>query len=224
MTQPIQAVLFDLDGTLLDTHDLILSSFRHSTREVLGRVVPDEELLAKVGQPLDVQMRDFTDDPALQEKLVEVYREHNHAVHDAQVKTFPGVPEALEALDRAGVRMAVVTSKRQALAQRGLDVCEIARFMEFVVAPDVFPEHKPAPGPVLHACELMGLDPAACMYVGDSPYDIMAGNAAGCATVAATWGMFSIEDLSACAPTFMIDDPAALPEIALSSRFASNAE
>lgn len=216
MTKPFKAVLFDLDGTLLDTHDLILSSFRHATSTVLGRVIPDEQLLAKVGQPLDVQMRDFSDDPAVQNLLVETYREHNHAVHDSQVKVFAGVPEMLEQLAEAGMRMAVVTSKRQALAWRGLEVCGLARYMEFVVAPDVFPEHKPAPGPVLHACELMGLSHDECAYVGDSPYDVMAGNGAGCDTFAATWGMFALDEITACDPTYLVEKPLDLPGAALS--------
>lgn len=210
MSHAIKAVLFDLDGTLLDTHDLILASFRHATSTVLGRDIPEEELLAKVGQPLDVQMRDFTDDPATVDALLETYREHNHAVHDEIVKAFPGVPEMIDELARAGVRMGVVTSKRQALAWRGLEVCGLAERMEFVVAPDVFPEHKPAPGPVAHGCELMGLKPAECLYVGDSPFDMQAGNGAGCETVAVTWGMFSLDALEACSPTCVIDRPVEL--------------
>ncbi|MBR5259965.1 MAG: HAD-IA family hydrolase [Eggerthellaceae bacterium] len=207
MSQPIKAVLFDLDGTLLDTQDLILASFRYATTEVLGQKIPDELLLAKVGQPLEVQMCDFTDDPALQKELVDVYRDYNHAVHDERVRAFDGVVEMLDWLADAGYRMGVVTSKRQALAQRGLDVCGLAKYMEFVVAPDVFPIHKPDPAPVVHACELMGLDPAECLYVGDSPFDIAAGNGAGCETVAVTWGMFSAEVLADEDPMYVIGHP-----------------
>lgn len=207
MSQSIKAVLFDLDGTLLDTQDLILASFRHATTHVLGEQIPDELLMAKVGQPLEVQMRDFTDDPALQKELLEVYREYNHAVHDERVQTFEGVEEMLARLAEEGIRMAVVTSKRQALAQRGLDVCGIATYMEFVVAPDVFPVHKPDPAPVVHACELMGLTPSECLYVGDSPFDIAAGNGAGCETVAVTWGIFSTEALAEENPTYVIERP-----------------
>lgn len=207
MSQSIKAVLFDLDGTLLDTQDLILASFRHATTQVLGRQIPDELLMAKVGQPLEVQMRDFTDDPVLQKELLKVYRDYNHAVHDERVRAFEGIDEMLAWLAEAGYRMGVVTSKRQALAQRGLDVCGLARYMEFVIAPDVFPVHKPDPAPVAHACELMGLDPAECLYVGDSPFDIAAGNGAGCETVAVTWGIFSSDLLADENPTYVIEHP-----------------
>ena len=85
----IKGVLFDLDGTLVDSHDLILASFRYATREVLGREIPDEALMAKVGQPLAVQMWDFTDDAAVHDELLRVYRDHNddararHTAHRA---------------------------------------------------------------------------------------------------------------------------------------------
>ena len=92
-----KGILFDNDGTLVDTHDLILSSMRHCTRTVLGCEMPEEVLMHKVGQPLAVQMRDFTDDEALQIELLRVYREHNHAIHDSVVAAFPALKRRLPA-------------------------------------------------------------------------------------------------------------------------------
>ncbi|WP_172135299.1 HAD family hydrolase [Adlercreutzia sp. ZJ473] len=213
MSHEIQGVLFDLDGTLIDTHDLILSSFRHATREVLGREFPDEVLMQKVGQPLVVQMWDFADDDATHELLVRTYREHNHSVHDAMVHTFPQVKEVLEALSAEGCPMGVVTSKRHALAQRALDVLGIASNFKFLVGPDDYPAHKPDPGPVEHGCDLLGLRPETCLYVGDSPFDMQAGNGAGCVTVAATWGMFPPEVLAAEGPDFTLASISELPAL-----------
>ncbi|WP_165055875.1 MULTISPECIES: HAD family hydrolase [unclassified Adlercreutzia] len=213
MSHEIQGVLFDLDGTLIDTHDLILSSFRHATREVLGRELPDEVLLQKVGQPLVVQMWDFTDDDATHELLVRTYREHNHSIHDAMVRMFPQVGEVLEALLAEGYPMGVVTSKRHALAQRALDVLGIAPSFKFLVGPDDYPAHKPDPGPVEHGCDLLGLRPDECLYVGDSPFDMQAGNGAGCVTVAATWGMFPPEVLAAENPDFTLASISELPAL-----------
>ena len=90
-----KGILFDNDGTLVDTHDLILSSMRHCTRTVLGCEMPEEVLMHKVGQPLAVQMRDFTDDEALQVELLRAYREHNHAVHDSVVAAFSGARDGI---------------------------------------------------------------------------------------------------------------------------------
>ena len=212
----IKAVLFDLDGTLLDTHDALLASFRHATREVLGpeaESLTEQQLMAKVGQPLDTQMWDFTDDQDVHDRLLAEYRAHNVQVHDSLVHAFPGIPELLERLRSAGVPMGVVTSKRHEMALRGLDLFGLAPFFRFLVGSDDFPEHKPAPGPVVHGCELLGLSPACVLYVGDSPFDMMAGNGAGCPTAAVTWGMFPVDVLEAENPTFVCDQPAQIADI-----------
>lgn len=194
----LQAILFDGDGTLIDTEDIILASMRHTVNELHGLEATDEELMAGVGTPLPAQMRHFArGDEELADALVREYRAHNDAIHDAAIHAFPDTRQALELLRDAGFRMGVVTSKRHEMAARGLELSGIGEFFEVLVAPDDFPEHKPAPGPILHACELMGIDPAASMYVGDSPFDIQAGNAAGCTTVAALWGMFPAAVLAA---------------------------
>lgn len=91
----LKAVLFDNDGTLVDSRELLLASFRYAGPAVLGRQLSDEEYLQKVGQPLAVQVKDYTDDPVLQERFCEAYRAHNKTVHDKMIKTFPGTVEAL---------------------------------------------------------------------------------------------------------------------------------
>ena len=204
-------VLFDLDGTLLDTYRLILESFRYATGEVLGHALPDEALMAKVGMPLVEEVKDFSDDPAVQAELVRAFRAYNEHMHDRLVGVFPGVPDMLEALAGAGIRMGVVTSKRGALARRGLEVCGIGRFFEFALGSDEYMGHKPDPEPILAGCKRLGLSPASCVYVGDSPFDIAAGNAAGCATVAVTWGMFGEHDLRAQGPTHVAHEPGDIP-------------
>lgn len=186
----LQGVLFDLDGTLLDTHDLILASFRHATRAVLGVQIPDEKLMARVGVPLLDQMGDFTDDPAMQQELVDVYREHNARVHDELVRIFPGVQASVETLREKGLALGVVTSKRSDIARNGLRVFGLEDAFAFVIGSDSCARHKPDPDPVLLGCERLGLDPSVCAYVGDSPFDLQASRAAGTYTVAATWGMF----------------------------------
>ena len=197
-----KGILFDNDGTLVDTHDLILSSMRHCTRTVLGVELPEEVLLHKVGQPLAVQMCDFTDDEELQVELLRVYREHNHSIHDDVVAAFPGAKEALARLSGAGVRMGVVTSKVHALAWRGLEITGLAPYLDCCIGADDCVHYKPEPEPVVRGCEAIGLEPAECLYVGDSPYDIHAGNAAGCKTAAVSWGVFSLDEMRAENPTY----------------------
>lgn len=213
MAYEIQGVLFDLDGTLIDTYDLILSSFRHATREVLGEALPDDVLMQKVGQPLVVQMWDFTDDDAVHERLLRTYREYNEAINDEVARAFDGVEEALRALRNAGCPMGVVTSKRHALAAHTLDVLGLSEYFEFLVGADDCAAHKPDPEPVEQGCDMLGLRPDECMYVGDSPFDMQAGNDAGCVTAAATWGMFPEELLAAQHPDFTLQDIAELPKL-----------
>lgn len=199
----MKAVLFDLDGTLLDTYDLILASFRYATSAVLGTTIPDDVLMRKVGQPLAVQMEDFTEDSVVQRELLRVYREHNALVHDDLVGVFPGTIPLLESLRSTGIPMGIVTSKRHATAMQGLSRFELEGFFEFLIGSDDWPEHKPHPGPVMQGCDRLGLSCDQCLYVGDSPFDIQAGNAAGCMTAAALWGMFSRASLAKESPNFL---------------------
>ena len=211
-----EAVLFDLDGTVLDTYDIILASMRHTVNGLLGLQLSDEQLTAGVGTPLEDQMTGFAGgDRTWGAQLTQAYRAHNDAIHDAGAKLFPGVTDTLQELQRAGVRMGVVTSKRHELAARGLALYGTDAFMEFVIGPEDSAFSKPHPGPVQEGCARLGLSPAACLYVGDSPYDLQAGNAAGCHTAAATWGMFSERLLRAEEPTYVLDSFSGLVDVVL---------
>lgn len=197
----LQGLLFDADGTLIDTHDIILTSMRFTVNDLYGFARSDQELMAGVGTPLYDQMLAFANgDAAKAEAMVAAYREHNDSIHDQGVKAFPGTKDALERLQAAGYRMGVVTSKRHKMAEQGLELTGISSFFEFVIGSDDWPEHKPDPGPVLHGCNLLNLLPSQCAYIGDSPYDIQAGNAAACTTFAALWGMFPAAVLEAERP------------------------
>ena len=184
----VRGVLFDLDGTLLDTQRLILVSFRHAVETVLGKSMPDELLIAKVGQPLTVQMWDFTDDQEVHDELLAVYRDYNARVHDDLIRIFPGVPELLADLRETGLPFGVVTSKRHEAAVRGLATFGLDGAFDLLIGSDDCAAHKPDPGPVLQGCRQLGLRPEECAYVGDSPFDLQAGRGAGCPTAAVLWG------------------------------------
>jgi len=201
----IEAVLFDLDGTLIDTIDLIADSFDYAINKVLGKKLPRETLIANIGRPLIEQMRLFSE--VKSEELLEVYNEHNLARHDAAVKPYPEVDELLSALRASHVPMAVVTSKKKALARRGLSLCGLESYMDAVVAVEDTVTHKPEPEPVVLALRLLGVAPERALFIGDSPYDILAGNRADVATVAAFWGPFSRESLLAEKPTYVAETP-----------------
>ncbi len=209
----VRGVLFDLDGTVLDTQELLLTTFRFAVRQVLGEDLPDERLLAKVGQPLDAQMWDFTDDGTVHAELCRVYRTYNAQVHDGLVKVFPGTRETLMHLRAAGLPLGIVTSKRHALAFRGLACFGLEKCFDILVGSDDWPDHKPDPGPVRRGCDLLGLSPDECVYVGDSPFDMRAGNGAGCVTIAALWGMFPESVLRREHPDLVCDSIASIPDL-----------
>lgn len=210
MARDLDAILFDFDGTIADTYDLILSSFRHAVADVLGRELPDETLMSKVGQPLAVQMWDFAEDEGTHEALCRSYRAHNAIVHDEMIAPFPLVHDTLTALASQGIACAVVTSKRHDAAMRGISRLGLEGAFSLVVGSDDFPLHKPDPGPIAFAASSLGFDPRRCAYVGDSPFDMQAGTAAGCYTVAVSWGMFSEEALLRESPNELVR---AFPEL-----------
>ncbi len=182
----IDCVLFDLDGTLVDTIELILCSFRHATEQVLGEALPDEVVLADVGVPLRTQMHSFS--PEHTDELLRVYREHNAVHHDDLIGEYPGVEDVLAELRARGYTLGVVTSKLNHMACRGLDCFDLRPFVDIVIGADDVEIHKPDPHPLLVAAERLGVAPERCAYVGDAPPDIMAARGAGMVSVAALWG------------------------------------
>lgn len=208
------AVLFDLDGTLIDTNELIVTSFQHVFRTRLGLEVPPQEIYRFFGEPLHTTMARF--DPERADDLTEAYREFNQSVHDRLVRRFPGVSEAVAALHQAGIRLGVVTSKYTPLARRGLAVCGLEAHFPVVVGVDQTERHKPEPDPALRALELLGVDPGPrVLMVGDSPLDLRCGRAAGCRTAAVGWAL-DREALAAGAPDYWLERPADLVALVLS--------
>jgi pyrophosphatase PpaX len=206
-------VLFDLDGTVVDTVELIVESFRHATRTVLGRELPDEHILAGVGQPLRAQMERLS--AAHAQELYDVYREYNHRRHDELIRGYEGVEEVLRELRAGGRRLGIVTSKSRDTTQMAFRAVGLAEHFDAVVTATDTDEHKPAPAPLLLCLDLLGASAARAIYVGDSPYDVRAGAAAGMATAAVAWGVFGRESLLEARPDFWVERPADLIPLCL---------
>ena len=185
-------VLFDLDGTLVDSGAIILASFKHAARTVLARDVEEEQIAALVGgSNLHDQMRVLS--PAHVDELVRVYREHNRPLHD-ELEAFEGVEELMETLSKQGRKLGIVTAKGRPTVDLAFAVLSLERYFDAVVTADMTDRHKPDPDPVLKALELLESEPAEAAFVGDSPYDIAAGRAAGVFTVAVSWGKIHSEE------------------------------
>jgi pyrophosphatase PpaX len=211
------AALFDFDGTLVDTTDLIYQSMRHATGEVLGREISRDVLMANVGQPLPRQMELLSAEHA--EALLDSYRLHNEENHDALIKEFPGVEESLARLKAAGVRVGVVTSKRRFSVDMALkNFPGLGGVVDQWVTMEDTTEHKPRPEPLLKGLELLGNVPREqAAYVGDSPFDVAAAKAAGVESVAVSWGAFSEDALRAAEPDHLAPDLDAAVDVLLSA-------
>jgi len=206
-------VIFDLDGTLVNTVALIRASFRHASREVLGEELPDEVLMAGVGRPLMTQMRDL--DPERAQQLYDAYRAHNHRVHDDMIAVFAGVEAAPGRLRAPRRRLAIVTSKSAETTDMAFRAVGLREHFDAVVTLSDTSEHKPSPAPILLALERLGAGPERVAYVGDAPVDVAAGRAAGLTTVAVLWGAFPPAALAAAAPDFTVATPAELADLCL---------
>lgn len=204
-----KAVVFDLDGTIVDSVELIIISFQHAIREVLGREVSREESVAWVGRPLREQMMLFSPEHA--DELVAVYREFNHREHDRMLKLYDGIVNLLDSLLAAGVKLGLVTSKSRYTTQMAFDLTGIEAYFDASVCADESAGNKPSPEPILACLERLGVSATEAAYVGDSPSDIQAARAARVHAVAVTWGVFDAATLEAENPDTLVHT---IPELA----------
>jgi pyrophosphatase PpaX len=195
-------VLFDLDGTLIDSGAIILASFRHATQTVLDREATDEELLAVVGRGLREEARALGGDRA--DDLICAYREHNEPLH-RELQSFNGVLELLPELRSEGRRLGVVTSKRRATVDLAFAVLPLEPLFDTVVTAEETEHLKPYPDPLELALERLGASASEAAYVGDSPFDIAAARAAGVYAVGVTWGgIFPADRVAAEQPDALV--------------------
>jgi pyrophosphatase PpaX len=187
-------VLFDLDGTLIDSGPMIVASMKHAAKSVLGREIPEEVLSAAVGGPgLTAQMHALAPDRV--DDLVAAYREHNEPLHD-DLEAFWEVTEVLPRLRGEGRRLGIVTAKRRATVDLAFArLPELEQNFDVVVTSDDTERHKPSPDPILAALARLDATPAETAYVGDSPFDIRAAKAARVFAIAVAWGGIHADDV-----------------------------
>ena len=196
-------VLFDFDGTVVDTVELIRESHRHAVKTVLGRDLPDSELVALVGMPLPAQMEAFSEIHA--EELLQVYREWN-LDHTAElIQSYTGMEELLDRLVATERPLAIVTSKARHVVDVALDVLPVRDYFDVIVTTDDTETHKPDPEPVFFALDALGATPDEAVMIGDAPFDLRAGQAAGCRRIGVTWGFFDRDTLAEEQPDAIVD-------------------
>jgi pyrophosphatase PpaX len=212
MQQRPFAVLFDLDGTLIDSIGLLLKCVHH-TFEGRTPAPTDEEWIAGIGTPLARQLAPYTKNDEDIKQLTARYRSFQRQQHDSFTSAFPGVVETITELDRRGHPMGIVTSKSNEMMHRGLSWVGIDKLMRTTIGMDSCTIHKPEAFPVLLALEELGYSPDEAVFVGDSPHDIQSGNAAGVVSIAALWGPFTRDQLAASSPNEYLADITELPAL-----------
>lgn len=216
------AVLFDLDGTLINSAIDLVNSVQYALRQVAPqREPPDgEDILCQVGKPLEVIVRElgYPSDPANTRTFVDTYREHFAEHFNDHTQLYPDVEATLAALRSAGARLALVTTKHQVQADFTAKECGLAQYFDYIHGYIEGRQHKPHPEPVLTAVERLGVTPAAAIMVGDTELDIESGRAAGTATCGVTYGFRPAWFLKSLRPDFLISGISDLTAIVVAGR------
>jgi pyrophosphatase PpaX len=209
----LPAILFDLDGTLIDTIELILSSARHAFDGWPRGTPTDADWVSGIGTPLVQQLRSYAETEDEVALLLDRYRRYQAEHHDRLTRCYDDVPEVLASLASRGHKLAVVTSKASPIAHQSLTFVGLDGYFPVVVGYDDTTRHKPDPEPVRVALSRLGVSADQAVFVGDSPHDIHAGKAAGVVTIAALWGPFDRETLADARPDHFIGCMADLPGV-----------
>ncbi len=203
-------VLFDLDGTLVDSIELLIASMEYSYEGRTHRPSVGE-WVQLIGTPLDTMLSNWAASADDVLALRARYREHQLLWHDSMVKLYPGMVETVRALHAAGHSLGIVTSKMEYGARRALKLADIESCFDVVVGIEQTTKHKPEPEPVWYALEQLGASRERAIFVGDSTHDMHAGRAAGVTTVAALWGPYTRAQLENTRPDYWVSS---MPEVA----------
>lgn len=207
------AVLFDLDGTLIDSIGLLLASVKNAFEGFEGRAPTEEEWVAGIGTPLAKQLKVYCETDEQLQAVTARYRTFQRAAHDQLTTAFPGTLEVLGSLAASGHPMGIVTSKSNEMMNRALDLTGIGPYMATKIGCDSCAIHKPDPFPVRMALDELGYEASEAVFVGDSPHDINAGNSAGVISIAALWGPFRRDQLDPANPAHFLTDITELPAL-----------
>ncbi len=212
--EPLCAVLFDIDGTLIDTVDLIVKALDYTYRKHLGIALPRDEIRRLIGLPLKAQMH-YLDDRVsgdVPHQRMEADEVAYYAANRHLERVIPEAVQAVQTAYRKGYAVGLVTSKNREELMLSWRKLGLESFVDTVVTADDTERHKPNPDPVQNALERLQIAPERAIYIGDTVFDISCGRAAGVQVAAVAWGAHLPEDLRATQPDYYFETPADLLE------------
>ena len=198
----IDTVLFDFDGTIMDTNDVIIESWQTTFRQLRGREADVDVLLRTFGEPLEGTMKNFFPDVPL-EKALEIYRGYQRDYFLSSIHLFPGIRKMLDELLQRQVKMALVTSRLKHTTMQAMERFDMEKYFSYVITADDVNRHKPDPLCANLALEALGADPAQAIMLGDSSLDIMCARNAGVRPVLVSWSMTLADQVAAVKETGM---------------------
>ena len=212
----IKVILFDLDGTLLDTNDMIIQSFNHTYRKHLQKEVPREEIVRNFGETLITTLT--RDCPHCVEEALATYRGFQVENFDRLITIHTGVKEYVKKLHDRGYVLAIVTSRLSESVMRGLNHFDLTGYFDCIIGADDTEKHKPDPEPALMALEKLGFRPEEAIFVGDSPFDVLCAKNAGITSVVVSWSALPREVYMEHNPDYVVDSMEELMELVEKSR------
>lgn len=215
MNQNIRTILFDLDGTLINTNELIIESFKYTFKQY-GLNFTDEEIIQFNGPPLLETFQKIDQDRA--EEMIRTYREHNFYYHDEYVTAFPHVVDTIKTLHDQGFDLGIVSTKMRSGVDKGLESTGLRPYFPSIVTLDDVTNAKPDPEPVLMGMEQLKGQRESTLMIGDNSHDIESGHNAGVQTAGVAWAQRGEAFLQRYQPTYMLKDMRDLLNLVLVSK------
>ena len=212
----IDTVLFDFDGTIMDTNNVILMSWQHTFRTLENREEDETKLTATFGEPLENTLERFFPNVPVEESI-EVYRSFQRTNFSDLITLFPGMKEQVMKCKALGYKTGLVTSRFKRTAMEGLEKFDLTKYFDVIITPEDTDKHKPDPEPVNIALERLGAKPENAVMLGDTMFDIQCANNAGVGSILVSWSLAlagkTKEDLGENAPDYIINNPEELFDI-----------
>lgn len=212
----IDTVLFDFDGTIMDTNNVILMSWQHTFRTLENREEDEKKLAATFGEPLERTLERFFPNVPVEESI-EVYRGYQRKNFSDLITLFPGMKELVMKVKACGYKTGLVTSRLKRTAMEGLEKFDLTKYFDVIITPEDTDKHKPDPEPVNIALERLGSKPENTVMLGDTIFDIQCSHNAGVDAVLVSWSLAlegkTKEELGEDAPEYIINTPEELFDI-----------